>query len=79
MKEMYLKFHRVEDILNFVSIVSKYPYPVDLICGRFGADGKSLLGVLAIGLDKEIKVQIQADDAELLGHELERYEILAVR
>lgn len=73
MSEVYVEFHRVEDILNFVSAASRCSYAVDLSCGRFGADGKSLMGVMAIGLDKPVKVELQAEDEIRLRQELKRY------
>lgn len=75
MSETYVKFERVEDILNFVSAASRCTYAVDLSCGRFGADGKSLMGVMAIGLDKPVRVEVQAEDEIRLKRELERYGI----
>ena len=76
MREMYVQFHRVEDILDFVSMTSRYPYAINLSCGRLGVDGKSLMGVMAIGLDKPVKVQIQSEEAETLERELGRYRVL---
>lgn len=75
MSEIYVQFQKIEDILDFVSVVSKCSHAVDLSSGRFGADGKSLMGVLAIGLDKPVKVQLQAEDEQLLGQQLKRYEV----
>lgn len=75
MSEIYVKFRQVEDILGFVSTASKCDYAVDVSCGRFGADGKSLMGVMAIGLNKPVKVELQAEDALRLGRELERYRV----
>ena len=75
MSEAYVQFHRVEDIVDFVTAASKCVYAVDLSCGRFGADGKSLMGVMAIGLDKPVRVEMQAEDRYRMQHELERYGI----
>lgn len=75
MSEMFVKFRHVEDIVHFVSVTSKCSYPVDVSCGRFGADGKSLMGVLAIGLDKKVRVQIQSDESDRLKKELKQYEM----
>lgn len=75
MNEMYVKFRQVEDIVHFVSAASKCSYPVDVSCGRFGADGKSLMGVMAIGLDKKVRVRMQTEESDQLRNELKPYEM----
>lgn len=68
-----IRFNKVEDIIEFVSLVSAYPYPMDICCGSWTVDAKSIVGVMAIGSGKELVLKIYADDSRELYQEIEKY------
>lgn len=64
MKSVTIKLDLAERVKNFVNIVSKYPYDVDLRSGRHVVDAKSLLGIFSLDLSKEIELEVYSDACE---------------
>ena len=58
MSQRTIIFSSPEDVLNFVRTVEKYPYDMDLESGRAVVDAKSLLGLMNLGLNKEIELKV---------------------
>ncbi len=53
----------INDVKNFVSVVSQCDYDVDLISGRYAVDAKSIMGIFSLDLSKPIKLEAHTDDA----------------
>ena len=55
----------IDDVKNFVNIVSKYDFDVDLVSGRYVIDAKSIMGIFSLDLAKpiELKTSASADSA----------------
>ena len=62
MKSLKVSLSMAESVKNFVNVVSKYPYDIDLRSGRFVIDAKSLLGIFSLDLSKPIDLNIHDDD-----------------
>lgn len=73
MSEMKITFKNPDEILEFVNTVSKYDFDMDLKKGRFIVDAKSLLGIMHLGLNSEIKLQVYSDDCEELQKKIAKY------
>ena len=73
MSEMLVSFKNPEEILNFVNTVAKYPYDMDMKRGRFVVDAKSILGIMNLGLNNVISLQVYGDHCEELKKEISRY------
>lgn len=73
MKEINITFKKADDIVRFVNTVSKYEYDMDMKRGKIVVDAKSLLGLLNLGINKMIKLQVYSDDCEALTHDLLPY------
>ncbi|MCH5184734.1 MAG: HPr family phosphocarrier protein [Oscillospiraceae bacterium] len=54
----------VSGVQDFVNIVCKYSYEVDLISGRYVVDAKSIMGIFSLDLSKPIKIEIHSDDCD---------------
>lgn len=63
----------INDVKNFVNIVSKYDFEIDLASGRYVVDAKSIMGIFSLDLSKPIKVEIHTDDAEAILAELKPF------
>ena len=53
----------INDVKEFVNLVTLCPNDVDLVSGRYAVDAKSILGIFSLDLSKPIEVQVHADDA----------------
>ena len=69
-KSLKVSLSMAESVKNFVNVVSKYPYDVDLRSGRFVIDAKSLLGIFSLDLSKPIVLEIYSDKCDDLIAEL---------
>lgn len=55
----------IEKAKKLVNIASTYPNDVDMICGRYIFDCKSILSVISVDLNrKDIKVRLLCDDLD---------------
>lgn len=63
MKSVNVLLGTINDVKEFVNIVTKFDYDVDLVSGRYAVDAKSIMGIFSLDLSKPIKVDIHSDDA----------------
>jgi phosphotransferase system HPr-like phosphotransfer protein len=62
-----------KEVMEFVDTVERYPYAVEVSLGRETMDAKSVLGMLALGFNRVMNLNIQADDAEDLLEAVSRF------
>ena len=58
----------INDVKNFVSVVTQCDYDVDLISGRYAVDAKSIMGIFSLDLSKpiDLAIHVESDEAEIL-------------
>lgn len=64
MEKIQIKFKDVTDVNKFVHLVSKYNADVDLYCGSYCVDAKSILGIMTIDLRNQMWVTCNGDRME---------------
>ena len=64
MKTVNLLLGTINDVKNFVNIVSQYDFDVDLISGRYAIDAKSIMGIFSLDISKPIKLDAHTDNAD---------------
>lgn len=64
MKTTTIMLATINDVKNFVNIVTKYDFDVDLVSGRYAIDAKSIMGIFSLDLSKPIKLEAHSDDCE---------------
>ncbi|MEI6132934.1 MAG: HPr family phosphocarrier protein [Bacillota bacterium] len=64
MKTVNILLKSINDVKDFVNIVSKYTYDVDLTSGRYVVDAKSIMGIFSLDLSKPIQVDIHNEDCQ---------------
>lgn len=70
MKTVMIRLSLVENVNNFVNIVTRYPFEMDLRAGRHVVDAKSILGIFSLDLSKPITLEIYSDDCDDLLEEV---------
>ena len=73
MNKKIVVFQSPDDILEFVKKVEKYPYNMDMKCGKYIVDAKSLMGLMNLGFAKEIELKVYEDECDDLFKEIEKY------
>ena len=56
----------INDVKEFVNIVAKYDFDIDLTSGRYVVDAKSIMGIFSLNLSKPIKVEAHCDDKKAI-------------
>lgn len=73
MKKVTIKLNTIADVKNFVNIVSKYDFDVDLISGRYSIDAKSIMGIFSLDISKSIELVAHADDTGAFMDEIKSF------
>ncbi len=73
MNEMKVTFKNPDEVLEFVNTVSKYEFDMDIKRGHVIVDAKSLLGVMHLGLNNEMELQMYSDDCRDLQEKIAKY------
>lgn len=73
MKTFNIMLHSITDVKNFVNIVNRYDFDIDLSSGRYIVDAKSIMGIFSLDLSKPIRVQIHSDDCESFIEEIKSF------
>ena len=73
MKSVMIRLSLVENVNNFVNIVTRYPYEMDLRAGRHVVDAKSILGIFSLDLSKPITLEVYSDECDELLKEIEPF------
>ena len=73
MKSINVSLKKMENVKEFVNIVSKYTYDVDLRSGRYVIDAKSIMGIFSLDLSKALVLEIHNDKCEDLIKDLKAF------
>jgi len=73
MKAFNIMLRSINDVKDFVNVVNKYDFDVDLTSGRYVVDAKSIMGIFSLDLSKPIRVEIHADDSESFCNEIKSF------
>ncbi len=63
----------INDVKNFVNIVTKCEYDVDIISGRYAIDAKSIMGIFSLDLSKELTLNIHSDNCAEFMDEIKSF------
>lgn len=68
MKSMYIRLNTIQDVRNFVNVVSADDEDIDLTSGRYVVDAKSIMGIFSLDLLSPILLTIHGEGStELLN------------
>lgn len=62
MNEKIIKLADAEEVCDFVSAAGKCDFDIDISYQRVVIDAKSLLGVMGLGVEKELTVKYGGED-----------------
>lgn len=73
MKSLTIKLNTIADVKEFVNIVAKYDFDVDLISGRYAIDAKSIMGIFSLDISKPIRLDAHTDNADAFIAEVNKF------
>lgn len=62
MKSVNIMLGSINEVKEFVNIVSTCDFEIDLTSGRYIVDAKSIMGIFSLDLSKPIKLTALAED-----------------
>ena len=69
-------FSNPDDVIDFVKIVEKYPFDMDMKRGRYIVDAKSMLGVFSLPTFDNVEIGAEEEDAKELREKLENLNLI---
>lgn len=73
MVSVNIMLNTINDVKNFVNIVSKYDFEVDLSSGRYVIDAKSIMGIFSLDLSKPIKLNARCESDSKFIEEIKQF------
>lgn len=73
MKVVNIRLSAIEEVRNFVNIVSRFDGEVDLKSGRYVVDAKSIMGIFSLDLLNPIEMTVHSDNCDELLEQLKDY------
>ncbi len=73
MKTCKIRLSSIQDVRDFVEIVTRYDMEIDLSSGRYVVDAKSIMGIFSLDLMNTITLTAHSDNTEKLFEELKRF------
>lgn len=73
MKTFNLSLNCINDVKEFVNIVTKYDFEIDLTSGRYVVDAKSIMGIFSLDLSKPIKAEVHSDDCDKFVEDVKKF------
>lgn len=73
MTRIPVHFNKAEDLIQFVNIVSRYNYDVELKSGNCILDAKSLVGAIILGPSKDLEMLVYSNDCSELVENVSAY------
>ncbi|MBO4878313.1 MAG: HPr family phosphocarrier protein [Ruminococcus sp.] len=64
MTKTTVSLQAINDVKDFVNIVMRYEFDIDLVSGRYAVDAKSIMGIFSLDLSKPIELNAHTDEAE---------------
>ncbi len=71
----YVKLSNSRKVSEFVGIANRFPCTIKAFSDKYSVNAKSIMGMLALDLGKEIKIEIEDECADNFGKEIEGFVI----
>ena len=73
MTKTTVNLQAINDVKEFVNIVMKYDFDIDLVSGRYAIDAKSIMGIFSLDLSKPIQLNAHTDYADKFLKEIDKF------
>ena len=68
-----VKLSNSRKVSEFVGIANRFPCTIKAFSDKYSVNAKSIMGMLALDLGKEIKIEIEDSSAEAFGEAIEEF------
>jgi len=75
MKKTKIMLGAIADVKEFVNIVSRCDFDVDLASGRYAVDAKSIMGIFSLDLSNPIELTAHTENADNFFAAIEKFTV----
>lgn len=73
MNKFLISLATINDVKEFVNIISLCDFDVDLVSGRYSIDAKSIMGIFSLDLSRPVELVAHVDNCDDLVKKLDRF------
>ena len=73
MTTVTISLQAINDVKEFVNIVMRFDFDVDLVSGRYAIDAKSIMGSFSLDLSKPIELHAHTDNAKEFLNAIDKF------
>lgn len=73
MTKTTVSLQAINDVKEFVNIVMRYDFDIDLVSGRYAVDAKSIMGIFSLDLLNPVEMTIHCDNCDEIVEKLKDY------
>lgn len=73
MKQAIIRLTSIQDVRDFVNLMTSQTMDVDLTSGRYTVDAKSIMGIFSLDLLQPIVLTAHGDDCDELMQAIEKF------
>lgn len=70
MEKLLIRFKSIKDVREFVDVTNRYGSSVELSINNYSVDGKSIMGIFSLDLNKTVTAVLDGDDSVQLAEAL---------
>jgi len=70
MEKLLIRFKSIADVRSFVDISNNFASSVLLTVDNYSVDGKSIMGIFSLDLNRTVTAVLEGDDCALLSEAL---------
>lgn len=68
-----ISLQAINDVKEFVNIVMRFDFDIDLVSGRYAVDAKSIMGIFSLDLSKAIDLNAHTDEPEAFLKAIDKF------
>ena len=68
-----ISLNTIVDVKEFVNTVARYDFEVDLVSGRYHIDGKSIMGIFSLDMEKPLELCANTNDEALIDEKFKAF------
>lgn len=73
MTKVTVSLQAINDVKEFVNIVMRYEFDIDLVSGRYAVDAKSIMGIFSLDLSRPIELDAHTDNADAFLKDIDKF------
>jgi len=65
MREFYINVNSIEKVKDFCEKANRVECDIELYCGKYVIDAKSIMGIFSLNISKPLKMVVNSDNVDI--------------